>query len=272
MAMDNKFGKAMLAGSSTRQKIIAAATIIIFIVLIWQIIGMFRGDGGGTVSSSAPAPAAQPGQMSAAGPTAGGTAVPGGAGPAPVVSPAAAVPPGQLVQISPLARSDAEILKGQQEQQKNYLDSLNQLQLLKIKRDIAETNQAIAAARLATATADKSMSDLLTQPTAPQVPTGAYAARLAGTAIGQIPGTLPEGAMSQLPAKPAPPPEPSYVVVSVSMQFNRWSAVLGSQGKLYNVSTGDHLADGSVVRSINRNGVTLEKEGETKRISLIPSI
>ena len=56
------------------------------------------------------------------------------------------------------------------------------------------------------------------------------------------------------------------------MQFNRWTAVLGSQGKLYNVAVGDVLADGERVLSISKSGVILEKEGKSKKISIISSI
>ncbi len=263
---DNR-SKFSMSSITTRQKVIGAATVIIFIFLIYEVMGMFGGGGG---QSAAPPPvpvatAAKP-PMSAA---------PGGAMPAANMMPpgtqvpamAAMTNPNQLTQASVLTvRKDTDVLKNQDEQQKAYLDSLNQLQLLKLKRDIAETNQAIATARLATETANKSMSDLLTTPAPPMVPASAYANKLAGTGAPTIVGTEE--------VKPTPPPiiEIPYTVISVSMQFEHWNAVLGYQDKLFSVTVGDTLIDGSKVVSINRGGVVIVKDGKRKKLNILSSI
>ncbi|HSW93335.1 MAG TPA: hypothetical protein VLJ15_03155, partial [Gammaproteobacteria bacterium] len=152
-------------------------------------------------------------------------------------------------------------------QQEAYLDSVNQLQLLRVKREIAETNQAIAAARLATETANKNMSDLLTQPAVmPEAPAG----NNVGT-YGEKTGTAQPANQNAQPVK-QPLLDVPFTVVSVSMQLNRWSAVLGYEDKLYSVSLGDSLFDGSKVVSINKSGVTLMKDGKRRRISIQTTI
>jgi type IV pilus biogenesis protein PilP len=143
-----------------------------------------------------------------------------------------------------------DFLKAQREMQQQYLDSLNELQMLRIKKEIAETNQAIAAAKLATVTAEKNISDVLTQPSP--------------LAIAN-------------PVNPSQPSQPQvqqaqYVVISVAMQNSKWTAVLQYEGKLYSVSVGDVLADGVTVASIARDGVVLEKNGERVKLSIISSI
>jgi hypothetical protein len=247
-----------LSNISTKQKVVGALTIIIMIFVIYEVVGLFS-----TGSTSTPEPVAAPvataKPMSAASPTAAPVST------AAVPNMATAAQPVQtnvtptILPVNPMgARKDSEILKDQDEQQKAYLDSLNQLQLLKLKREIAETNQAIAAARLATETANKGMSDLLTQPAQ-------------GAALNSFVNN--KGADGEpLPKVPVIAPEVPFVVISVSMQFERWNAVLESKGKFYTVSIGDTLLDGSTVASINRQGVVLVKEGKRRRLGLTTTI
>jgi hypothetical protein len=158
-----------------------------------------------------------------------------------------------------------QYLPEEQKTEQNYLKKVNDLEELKVERQIEETNQAIAVAKLATVTAEKSTADLLTKPT-PVVAEGAYANQLvnptaSGTAV----------------ATSAPPktetPEVAYTVISVSLQLNKWTAVIGTQGKLYNVSVGDILPlDGSVVSSISKSGVILKKDDKARKISIVSAI
>jgi type IV pilus biogenesis protein PilP len=261
---DNQL-KGMLG--TNKQKITAIAVVIMVIIVIWQVIGLFGGSSEPTITPAAntqkPMSAAAPGAAPAPG-------TPNQAAPM-----AAAVPSGDQ-QLAPVAaltiHKDSDLLKQQQEEQKAYLDNLNRLQLLKVQREIAETNQAISTAKLATATADKSMSDLLTSPTPPPVPAGAYASKLGG-APGEPPSGAPtEGSQTTSTTTTVKVVEPQYTVISVSMQFAKWTAVLGISGKLFNISVGDSLPDGTVVTSINKSGVTLEKDGQKKKISVLTSI
>jgi len=248
---------------TTKQKVIAILTVIIFAFIIYEVIGFFSSEKQAepVITPVKPASFAQSKQTTTVRTqvkpgTAAAGKTPGS--PQPVLL--AAVP---AITVN---REGIDFQK-QREQQQNYLDSVNQLQLLKVKREIAETNQAIAAARLATETANKTMSDLLTQPAVMPVPPA-----------GNFAGKTEAAASSAQPAEQsAPPPPPQvldvpFTVVSVSMQMNRWNAVLGYQDKLYSVTLGDSLFDGSKVASINKSGVTLVKDGKRRRISIQTTI
>ena len=160
-------------------------------------------------------------------------------------------------------RSDPNLIKMQQETQAKYLAALNELQLLKVSRDIAQTNQAIMAARLATVVAEKKMTDIISppEPTAQE-----YAQNLVNPVEAKSPAPTPAATTKEVEA-------PTYTVVSVSQLLNQWSAVLGAQGNLYSVKVGDVLPlDQSKIISIDKSGVTLVKDGERLRISMVPVI
>lgn len=255
----------------TRQKVTIGVFVVVILIVLWEVMGLF---GGGTPSTPPIRTSTAPGgAMTAGGP--GGTM--GGA----PVSPMQQQPQGaQLIKQEPMTQREMELMKLQQETQAKYLAALNELQLLKVSKDIAETNQAIAKAKLATIAAEKNIVSLLSPPI-PQVTPAGYAASLVNPTSG---AAAPAQPPVEQPAQ-APTPQattttttttqqaPSYTVVSVSQLQYRWSAVLGYQGNLYNVSIGDVLpADGSKVVSIDKSGVWLEKNNTKKKISLIPII
>jgi hypothetical protein len=307
MTSENQM-KSRLENMPAKQKIMMVVTAIVLLIVIWQVVGLFKGP---STPAAAFTPASPAGNMNANAPGAGGMAPgpgggmaspppgggmasapgggmapPGAAGGVPAAqnAPAGAVmyPQGPATQPPSMAvPKETPIAKDQnQEEQdkieKRYLKQLNDLEQLKLERQIEETNQAIAAAKLATVTAEKNTADLLTKPSI-TVPESAYANQLvsptrSGTSISE--GLPVQGP----PTQQVPPPEQiipevSYTVISVSMQFNKWTAVMGAQGKLYNVSVGDTLPpDGSIVSSINKNGVTLRNENKTRRISMTTGI
>ncbi|MEO8400604.1 MAG: hypothetical protein ABI597_02255 [Gammaproteobacteria bacterium] len=257
MTNENQSVKNMISGSSTKQKVVTIATIIVFIVIIWQVMGLFGNKVPTTPVATKPVITTK--QMSSTGP---------GAQMNPSAVGASAPTQMPTVPIITTTKETSSLLKDQESEQKNYLDSINQLQMLKVKREIAETNQAISSARLATATADKSMSDLLTAPAVPAIETPGFTTRIDST---QATGSPPPP--FEAPVKSAPVViEAAYSVISVSMQFQRWTAVLGLDGKLYSVGIGDTLVDGSSVVSISRTGVVLEKANKRRKISIVSSI
>lgn len=269
MTNENQSVKNMISGSSTKQKVVTIATVIVFIIIIWQVIGLFSNKTPATspVAAIKPAPTKQ---MSSTAPGTMASTTPGTSQMNPAVVGTNAPTQMPTVPIISTSKETSSLLKDQETEQKNYLDSLNQLQMLKVKREIAETNQAISSARLATATADKSMSDLLTAPAAPAVNPG-FTTTTTNIDSSQATGSPPPP--FEEPAKPAPVVvEAAYTVISVSMQFQRWTAVLGLDGKLYSVGVGDTLVDGSSVVSISRGGVVLEKGNKRRKISLVNSI
>lgn len=263
MAQDNK----LQADGSSKQKLIAIGFIAVVIFLGWQLMGLFGGNGAeppppppnvpATAASQPQSPATPPGAIAQEG--------------APAPAPAAPLPPQrQNVNVSEIMAADSELFKQQEETQKKYLEALNTLQILKVERETQEVKQAIAASKLATVTAEKNMTDVLTQPALPQVPVSVYADKLAGGPQGlDNPAGGPQG-------KPptAAVPEVSYLLLSVSMQFNKWHAVLGYQGKLYDVALGDTLPpDGSIVGAINKDSVVLlDKNGKKTKVNIVSSI
>lgn len=245
---------------TTRQKITIAAFAIIILVILWQIYSLLRG--------SSPSPTTMPGAAKG-NPSAMNTNMP--------MKPAAPQP-AQLMKPQPamMSQEEANMLRMQQQAESQYLSAINQLQMLKIERDIAETNKAIMTAKLDTVTAEKGIVDLL-QPPAPPPTQATYARGLLNPGI----PTTPQNIVNQ----PPPPvsevnvqratvtPEVNYTVISVSRLQSQWAAVLGYQGNLFNVKVGDILpADGSVVVSVGNSGVLLERKGIRRKISLVPII
>lgn len=240
--------KNAVSGISTRQKAIGGAFVIIVLIIIWQVMGLF--GSGKSSATMAPVSTTKKNTLSASQPGATMTAE---------------QDESQIKQ-APIP-VDNQLMKQQRESEQLYVSKLSELESLKIQREIAETNQAIAAAKLATVTAEKGISDLLTKPALPQVSAGDYAASLAN------PVRSGETIANQPVAPAAVPPDVPYTVISVSMQLHRWSAVLGYQGKLYNVSVGDVLPlDGSVIEKINKDGVMIRKNGKTRKVSLVSAI
>lgn len=257
----------MKEGMPMRQKVIMGLMIVVILIIVWQLKGMF-GFGGSSAPEitptqpSAKAPAAT---ISNTPPAASTTTAPPPGQSAPAVSQAA---PTNLQQV-PLVGN--ELNSQDRQEQAKYIGKINELEELKISREIAETNQAIATAKLATVTAEKSISDLLTKPTASevqQIPPSAYATQL-GTppAVTEQPTTPPPV------TTPPPPPEVDYTVISVTMRYGKWNAVIGYQGHLFTVGVGDILPpDNSSVRSINQNGIVLRKSGKTRKVAVVSSL
>jgi hypothetical protein len=232
----------LLSTMTTRQKITAGVFAVIIILIIWEVISLF--GGGGDTSSP----------TTAANQSAGMGAAPQTPQPATLSKQQAALSP-----------REAALVKLQQETEAKYVVALNQLQMLKIAKDIAETNQSIMTARLATVTAQKSMVDLLTKPVPPPVSKASYAQGLVNpTASGSA------GNVAQEP----PEIEVNYTVIAVSQLQNKWGAVLGYQGKLYGVSVGDILPpDESRVLAISKSGVILlDKNKMRRKVSLVSII
>ncbi len=258
-----------LKSMTTRQKVTAVIVVVVVVIVIWEVMGLFGGGGGGnsnirpastTTNTNKMMPPKTPSMAASAGttmPTAGAN-----------VNPQQITPQqAQLTQATGASPQEVDLIKMQQETQSKYITALNQLQMLKVSRDIAEANQAIMAAKLASVTSEKKIVDMLTAPTPPSTPE-AYAKNLVNptTAGG------PQQATPQ--TQPQPQPQPAtYTVISVSELQFRWSAVLGHKGSLYSVHVGDLLPpDGSKVVSIDKSGVVLEKDGVKTKISLVPLI
>ena len=241
---------------STRQMVTGVIVLLVLIVLAWQVHSLF-GGGSSTVPATNPStPNATNQNMSSAmmKNNSGGGMQPQ---PAQITPTPTAVP--AVAQDSATTAREAQLMQLQQQTEANYLKAMNDLQVLRVQRDIAETNQAIMAAQLSQVQAEKKIVDLLAPPAPP--PTSATYAK-------NLVNPVNEGNPMPLPS-----PEATYTVISVSQLQYQWSAVVGSQGNLYSVRVGDILpADGSRVMSIDKSGIMLQKNGATRKISLIPII
>lgn len=259
---------------TTRQKAMAAGVVILVLVVVWQVMGLFGGGNATkapnmqmqpTAANKSPGGGAAP-QMTAGAPGGGGANLPQN-NPSMMATQQNNEPAQPVKTVVP---NEQQVLISQQvDTQKQYVDTINQLQMLKLQKDIDETKQSIAAARLATATAEKNITDLFTKPvaTAPTIPASDYAKMLAGGA--------PSTTGQNIPPPPLQPvvPQVQYVVISVSMRLGHWMAVLGNQGKLYSVSVGDTLpVDGSQVVAIGKDGVVLKKDNVKRKINIVNSI
>lgn len=239
------------AAGNPKQKLTVIIAVIIFLVIGWQVMGLFGGPKTPPVQPlKAPAPGQRMTQQSAA----------GGPGSANAAMTAAAVAStdNQVPQPAPV-QTNSELIKLQQETEAKYITAVNELQMLKLQQEIAEVNQALAASKLSTMVTEKSISDLLvTKPVAPPPEDfGATAAPTKGAP--QAPSAVDSAT--------------SYLLLSVSQQGESWSAVIGNYAKRYSVSVGDTLPpDGSVVSSIDKSSVTLEKDGKRKKLNLSNSL
>ena len=268
------------ASADKRKKIMIVAIIALLAFLGWQVYGMF---GGG--SDTTPVPAANPkladklaqakqgNNASSATPAQAQNA----AGPNMAPPPQNMAP--QVAKQLPMSEREMELLKLQQETEARYIAATNQLQMLKLTLEIAETNKNIMAAKLDTITKEKGIVDLLTPPKKPTVEVN-YNEQMSNP--GQPPGAQTPPKPTQAANIPAPPQVPAppeeepvvpYTVLSVSKIQERWNAVVGVQGALYSIHVGDIVpVDGSKVISISSGGIMLEKNGKERKISLVPII
>ena len=264
--------------------------------MIWEVIGMFRGGSSPAAPAIEPTATASPSPSAVAAMTPKPTLAPhslsrrpccncphkrrqgGGHGPAPSNPIAQASPPPAhpLAHVSaeqsrptpdktPLSGTFAIEQARQEAVQTRYVSALNELQMLKIQKEMAETNQAIVAAKLATATAEKTITDMLAQPE-PQQPQFNMGKNGPGgassTNVMPPPDVQPDAGPNPMAAK-------SFSVQSVSMIQDQWHAVIKYKDDLYDVGVGDILPpDGSVIKTIDQNSVTLESAGVTQKIPL----
>jgi len=271
------------AAMPAKQKASVVTFFIIGAFVLYEVIGVVRGGSGGsttitpaptamnsaapnasapgggpTLSSSAPStpPSAMnhgptPNNLPSAPPSAGPSSPPPGVAPASHASPLLSKP-----SVDEAPPAPTPYLAQQDQSQNRYVSAINDLQMLKIQREMAETSQAIIAAKLATVTAEKNISDLLSP-----------------DSMGSVSSGVKKG--PPIPAGPPPTLElmntrSAYTVQSVTMELDQWHAVLKYKQKLYDVTVGDTLpTDGSTVTAIDQKGVTLELNDMKQRIPAV---
>lgn len=226
----------------TKKKVTYAVIAIVAAFFGWQMMGMFGGeevDAGPKMQPNPDIPKAS-------------TLVP------------------QQAKTPQMTEREMQLIKLQQDTQTKYLSAINELQMLKIEKDIAETSRDVSKAKLEGITAQKGIVELLTPPK-PEATPATYAQGLDHSAA-QGTGTETTTTTTTTAASPVATSDP-YTVISVSRIRGQWTAVLGFSGALYSVKNGDVLpGDGSVVIGIQRDGVLLEKNGTRRMISMVPII
>jgi hypothetical protein len=232
---------------SSRQKIIAVGVVLLVIFLLWEIYGMMSGSSEPFSSTTHSQLAANsqpkmetPKTVSIVSQTAADTSV-----------------------------ADAMMLQQQQDLERKYIAAVNELQMLKVSKDIADANKDIAKSKLEMVMAQKVVVEQL-EPTAIQP--GSYAAALNNPGATQQIGAPVSG--KKMPTQAASDDESSpYTVISVSQLQNKWGAVLGYQGTLIHVYIGDSLPlEHAQVVAIDNDGIEIEKDGKRKKIALVSLI
>ncbi len=204
----------VLSSMTSRQKLSAGILVLIVMGVLWQAYGMFSGksftlnkpahnlNSFSVLGSSSPKMLADNTPQQNMQPQ--------------EPQPSQAQLP-SLADQSGMSDREKQLMALQQQTQAKYLQAVNELQMLKVTKDIWEANQAIMTARLSTVSSEKQIVDML-EPSAAPTP--------ATTASAEGPTTIHKAAVT-------------YTVVSVSEVHGRWSAVMNSAGNLYNVSIGD---------------------------------
>lgn len=230
-----------------KKKMITYAVIaVIGLLILWQGMSIFGGDEAATQPLTKPNPETP--------------------------KPASLMPDQSSQKQAPMTEREMQLMKLQQETQAKYLAALSELQMLRVNKDIAEVKRDVSKATLETITAQKGVIDLLAPSKPPVATADAYAQGLESNSAAAT--TAVSGASSTSSAASAPVSSSGdYKVVSVSKLRGEWVAVLGAAGALYSAKIGDVLpVDGSTVTSINKNGIELEKDGKTRKLSMVPII
>jgi hypothetical protein len=257
-----------LKDNKQKQKIIIGVLVLVVLVIAWQVLKPSGDTGVGSPTPAVSATGAKPMMGSPNAPSSSSNNAMGANSPPPA-------PTFEAPKQAPVL-ANAEALKLQQETQGKYLAALNELQMLKLQKEIAETKEGITAATLSTATTEKSITDLLTVQQAPSAGQfGPSQPQLQPAAPIPQPTSAPQIAPAPAPLPAPKPNSPAlpYSLLSVSFEGSKWNAVIGFQEKLYTVGVGDSLPpDDSIVEGINKDGVMLKKDKETRKIMMTPSL
>lgn len=224
-----------------KTKIIVGGMAVVGIIIIWQVMGMFGGSGASAQNGASSIQAN------------------------PEVPKKVALrdqrPPmnqqNAAMQQQAMDR-EMELIRLQQETQAKYVAALNELQMLKVQKDIAVVNKDIAKAKSDTISEQAKVVETL-------MPlTGGRPAEAAETAQKKDQQPAQQQVLGE---------KPDYRMVSVSRLRGRWAAVLSAGGSLYRVNAGDVISyDNSEVISINKEGIVLEKDNVRRKISMTPII
>lgn len=226
----------------------------LLVVLLFVVLYLFKGFLGSDdlpVPPSTPVKSATDTQTSAATPV------------TTVVAPSTNV----LVQnIQPIEDS---LLKNAKTTQQKYLKASDELKLLQLEEKIAETKRAIVAAQLDALKAQTEMKTITTPPPSAPINYGQALTNPTATPTTAVSNTAPLPSYSSTSAVESTDNE-NYKLLYVANQGGVWEAIIGSNGKLYSVTTNSVLPDGTTVVAISGNNVQLIKGSAKRVISITP--
>lgn len=133
--------------------------------------------------------------------------------------------------------------------QKAYLSSVNELQSLQLQQQIAQTKQQIAAAELQAAQSNKKRQSLVAPPQKP--------------VFEKI-----ENAQPTAPVVVSPTISNNLNLQYIANIGGKWQVIISSNGKLINGTLGTILPDGSKIAKINGSSITLNLDGQTKKLTI----
>ncbi len=231
-----------------KQKGMLVATVIVFIIIGYMVYRVFFAG-----TSPAPAPvktapvnAAKPQQVAPAANNnaASDLAVNGnsttGAAASAVNATAAAPTVPQVVEMPKreLTPEELNLLEERRQVQQQYLQLVNQYQLMEMQNKVATSQSALIKTQLETAKSEQQATKL---------------------------GVLLPGQQGPSDADKS---LSGVTLVYVGQKNGVWSAVLNLRGQYATVKVGSHLPDDSVVSTINDNGIVLYKDGERRTLTV----
>ncbi len=239
-----------------KQKATIAVIAVVFLIIGWQILQLFSGGSSATTQKMVQKQTVINKELKLASSSA---------------SPVARKTNEDEISVHESSISnDSKFKEMQRRVEEKYIGRLSELEQLRLQRQIAETNQAISAAKLATVTAEKDISNLLTAPTTQQ--TKVQQLSEYSQQIQQAAEVKAKKAIEEEEEKNKIP-DAKYSLVSVSKSLNKWQAVLSLGDRLYGVRVGDTLPpDGSKVTGISARNIFLERDGKKRTINIVASV
>lgn len=233
-----------------KQKGVLVATIIIFIIIGYMVYRVFFAG-----TSPAPAPvktapviAAKPQQAAPVNNAASDLAVnanstAGVAASTVNTAPVANAAP-EVVEMPKreLTPEELNLLEERRQVQQQYLQLVNQYQLMEMQNKVATSQSTLIKTQLETAKSEQQATKLGLLLPGQQGPSDADKS-LSGVSL-----------------------------VYVGQKNGVWSAVLNLRGQYVTVKMGSHLPDDSVVSTINDNGIVLYKDGERRTLTVATAV
>lgn len=235
----------------SKQKGMLIATIIVFVIIGYMVYKLFFAG-----SSSAPPPAAmaKPAVAVKAAPAAtpGGTAntnnnsagvdlaVSGSTQQPGAANATAANAPPQVVEIPKreLTPEELQLLEERRQVQQQYLQLVNQYQLMEIQNKVATSQSTLLKTQIDTAKSEQ------------------QATKLGLVLPGQAGNDEEDKTLS------------GVSLVYVGQKNGVWNAMLNLRGNYVAVNLGSRLPDGSLVSKIDESGIVLYKDGERRTLAM----